>query len=62
MRLEHMSERELHVLGKQSLLCDQKTEKLDFCEHYVFCKHHKVSFGTCVHRTKSILNYIHLDI
>ena len=36
MRLGHMSERRLHVLSKQGLLCGQKTRKLDFCEHCVF--------------------------
>jgi len=38
MRLGHMSERGLHVLSKQDLLCGQKTGKLNFCEHYVFGK------------------------
>jgi len=62
MRLGHMSERELHVLSKQGLLCGQKTGKLDFCEHCVFGKQHRVSFGTGVHRTKNTLDYIHLDV
>ena len=35
MRLGHMSEKELHVLSKQDLLCGQKIGKLDFCEHCV---------------------------
>ena len=38
MRLGHMRVRGLHVLSKQGLLCDQKTEKLDFCEYCVFGK------------------------
>ena len=58
----HMSERELHVLSKQGLLCGQKTRKLDFCKHCVFGKQHKVSFGTGVHRTNDTLDYIHSDV
>ena len=38
MRLGHMSERGLYVLSKKSLLCGKKTEKLDFCEYYIFGK------------------------
>jgi len=44
------------------LLCGQKTRKLDFCEHCVFDKQHRVSFGTGVHRIKSTLDYIHSDV
>jgi len=61
-RLGYMSERELHVLSKQGLLCGQKTGKLDFCEHCVFRKQHRVSFGTVVHKTKDTLDYIHSDV
>jgi len=35
VRLGHISKRELHVLSKQGLLCDQKTGKLDFSEHCI---------------------------
>jgi len=62
MRLGHMSERGLHVLSKQGLLCGQKKGKLDFCEHCVFGKQHRVSFGTSVHKTKDTLDYIHSDV
>ena len=62
MRLEHMSERELHVLSKQGLLCGQKTRKLDFCEHCVFSTHYRVSFSIGVHMTKDTLYYIHSDV
>ena len=61
-RLWHMSEIGLHVLSKKVLLCGQKIRKLDFCEHCVFGKQHRVSFGTGVHRTKDTLDYIHSDI
>ena len=61
-QLGHMSERGLYLLSKQGLLCGQKTEKLDFCEHCVFGKQHRVSFGTSIHRTKDTLDNIHLDV
>jgi len=62
MRLGHMSERGLHVLSKQGSLCGKKIGKLDFCEHCVFGKQYRVSFGTGVHRTKDTLEYIHSDV
>ena len=62
IRLGHMSERGLHVWSKQGLLCGQKTRKLDFCEHYVFGKQQRVSFGIGVHKTKDTLDYIHSDV
>ena len=36
--------------------------KLEFCEHYVFSKQYKVSFGTCVHKNKDTLDYIYSDV
>jgi len=62
MRLGHMSERGLHVLSKQDLLCGQKIGKFDFYEHCVFGKQHRVSFGTGVHKTKDTLDYIYSDV
>ena len=45
-RLGHVSERGLIELGKQNLLCGDKVEKLDFCEHCVYGKTCRVKFGT----------------
>lgn len=42
MRLGHTSEKEISILSKQSLLCDQKIWKLDFCEHCIFEKQCRV--------------------
>ena len=36
--------------------------KLDFCEHCVFGKQNRVSFGTEIHRTKGTLDYIYSDL
>ncbi|WRX23839.1 GAG-pre-integrase domain - like 7 [Theobroma cacao] len=56
MRFGHMSEREIRKLSKRSLLCGQKSEKLDFCEQ------HRVKFSTKTHQTRSTVNYIYLDL
>ena len=44
-RLGHVSERGLIELEKQNLLCGDKVEKLDFCEHCVYGKAYRVKFG-----------------
>ncbi|GAV56927.1 gag_pre-integrs domain-containing protein, partial [Cephalotus follicularis] len=62
MRLGHMSERVLQILSKKGLLARVKSEKLDFCEHYVYGKLCRVKFSTAIHKTKGILDYIHSDL
>jgi len=62
MRLGHMSERGMTILSKQSLLCDQKTGSLDFCEHCVFRKQCRVKFSTGIHRTSGTVDYIHSNL
>lgn len=62
MHLGHMNEKQMSILSKQSLLCDKKVGKFDFCEHYIFGKQCKVQFTIGVHITKSIVNYIHSNI
>lgn len=47
---------------KQGVLKGATTCKLGLCEHYVLGKQTKVSFGTAVHKTKGILEYVHSDI
>ncbi|KAK3010795.1 hypothetical protein RJ639_011899 [Escallonia herrerae] len=61
MRLGHMSERGIDVLGKQGLLGSKKIGKLDFCEHCVFGKQCRVKFSRAVHTTKGTVDYIHSD-
>ncbi|WRX14855.1 Integrase [Theobroma cacao] len=56
MRFGHMSERGIRKLSKRSLLCGQKSGKLDFCEQ------HRVKFSTKTHQTRSTVNYIYLDL
>jgi len=43
-------------------LKDAKTCKMEFCEHCVLSKKTKVKFGTTIHSTKEILDYIHADV
>ncbi|XP_021300469.1 uncharacterized protein LOC110428874, partial [Herrania umbratica] len=62
MRLGHMSEKGMTELSKHGLLCGQKTGKLDFCEHCIYGKQHRVKFSTATHRTKCTVDYIHSDL
>ncbi|KAL5850870.1 hypothetical protein ACOSQ4_008883 [Xanthoceras sorbifolium] len=62
MRLGHAGEKSLQILVKQGLLKDAKTCKIDFCEHCVMGKQKRVKFGTAIHDTKGILDYIHSDV
>lgn len=61
MRLGHMSEKGLEILGKQGLLGSHKMEPLKFCEHCVLGKQHRIKFPKTAHTTKATLDYIHLD-
>ena len=62
MRLGHAGEKSMQALAKQGLLKGAKTCKLEFCEHCVLGKKSKVKFGTAIHRTKRILDYVHTDV
>ena len=62
MRLGHAGERSLQTLAMQGLLKGEKTCKLDFCEQCVLGKQKRVKFGTAIHNTEGILDYIHTDV
>jgi len=62
MRLVHDGEKSLQILAKQGLLKGTKTCKLEFCEHCVLGKQQRVKFGTAIHYTKDILDYVHSDV
>ena len=62
MRLGHPGEKALQDLVKQGLLKGAKMCKLDFCEHCVLGKQTRVKFGTAIHQTKGILDYVHTDV
>ena len=62
MRLGHAGEKSLQTFSMQGLLKGAKTCKLDFCEQCVLGKQKRVKFGTAIHNTKGILDYIHTDV
>ena len=62
MRLGHAGEKSLQTLAMQGLLKGAKTCKLDFCEQCVLGKQKRVKFGTAIHNTEGILDYIQTDI
>ncbi|CAL8990667.1 unnamed protein product, partial [Prunus brigantina] len=62
MRLGHAGEKALQGLVKQGLLKGAKACKLEFCEHCVLGKQTRVKFGTAIHHTKDILDYVHTDV
>ena len=62
MRLGHAGEKSLQTLVMQGLLKGAKTCKLDFCEQCVMGKQTRVKFGTIIHNTEGILDYIHTDV
>ena len=62
MRLGHAGEKSLQTLAIQGLLKGAKTCKLDFCEQCVLGKQKKVKFGTAIHNTEGILDYIYTDV
>jgi transposase InsO family protein len=62
MRLGLAGEKSLQILAKQGLLKGTKTCKLEFCEHCAMGKQRRVEFGTIIHNTKGILDYVHSDV
>jgi len=62
MGLEHAGEKSLQILTKQGLLKGTKACKLEFCENCVLGKQRRVKFGTAIHNTKGILDYVHSDV
>ena len=62
MRFGHAGEKSLQTLAMQGLLKGAKTCKLDFCEQCVLGKQKWVKFGTAIHNTEGILDYIHTDV
>ena len=61
-RLGHTGEKSLQALCKQELLKGAKSRKIEFCEHCVLGKKTKVKFGTAIHQTRGILDYVHTDV
>ena len=62
MRLGHAGDKSLKTLSDQGLLKGVIPCKLEFCEHCVKGKQTIVKFGTAIHNTKGILDYVHSDV
>lgn len=62
MRLGHMSEKGLTLLGKEGLLKNLEKPCMDFCEHCVYGKAHRVKFTTSKHKSRRLLDYVHTDV
>ena len=62
LRLGHMSQKGLLILSKRGLLGDKNFSDIEFCEHCIFGKQKRISFGTGVHISQGILDYIHSDL
>ena len=62
MRLGHAGGKSLKTLASQGLLKGLKHCVMDFCEHCVKGKHTRVKFGTAIHNTEGILDYVHSDV
>ncbi|GJU35463.1 retrovirus-related pol polyprotein from transposon TNT 1-94 [Tanacetum coccineum] len=62
MRLGHAGEKSLNLLIKQGLLKGLSSCKLDLCEHCINGKTTRVKFGTTIHKTQGILDYVHSDV
>ncbi|KAJ9552349.1 hypothetical protein OSB04_016394 [Centaurea solstitialis] len=61
MRLGHVSEKGMIILGKKGILGSHKVADLAFCVHCIFGKQRRASFPKAVHTTKSTLDYLHAD-
>ncbi|GJR12950.1 retrovirus-related pol polyprotein from transposon TNT 1-94, partial [Tanacetum coccineum] len=62
MRLGHAGEKSLNLLIKQGLLKGLSSCKLDLCEHCINGNTTRVKFGTAIHKTQGILDYVHSDV
>ena len=62
LRLGHISLKGLKELEKQGVLGADKIEELDFCEDCVLIKSTRASFKKYIHKTNSILDYVHSDM
>jgi transposase InsO family protein len=61
-RLGHISEKGLQVMSNQKLLGKDKISKVDFCEHCVLAKQHRLKFQVGKHQSTQVLEYIHSDL
>ena len=61
-RLGHLSDWGLKELHKQGLLCGDNINKIDFCQYCILGKQHRLAFKVSIHKSKDVLEYVHLDL
>ena len=61
-RLAHMSEKELQILAKKSLIPFAKGILLKSCDYCLFGKQHRVSFCIPSTRKLNVLNLVYSDV
>lgn len=62
MRLGHMSEKGLSLLSGKGLLKNMNKPCMEFYEHSVYGKVHRLKFSTSKHKSKGLLDYVHTDV
>ena len=62
LRLGHVSERALVELAKQGLVGKDKLDKLEFREHCILGKQHRVKFCSGIHHSSRPFEYVHSDL
>jgi len=62
LRLGHILVKGLELLRGQKMIKGGSFDKLDFRQVCVLGKQTKVSFGVGLHRSKRVLEYIHIDV
>ncbi|XP_073222071.1 uncharacterized mitochondrial protein AtMg00300-like [Cicer arietinum] len=61
-RVGHVSLKGMQVLDTQCMLGGDKISDLEFCEHCVYGKMHRVKFSTGKYCSKEIMEHIHSDL
>lgn len=52
----------METLFKAGSFGNKAVESVGFFEGCVMSKHHRLPFGTGIHSTKAVLDYIHVDL
>lgn len=61
-RLWDVGERGFVKLAKKGLLGSEKLNKLEFCEHYIIGKRHRVESKSNMSNFKTSFEYVHSDL
>jgi hypothetical protein len=61
-RLGHISDKGLQILKKQGAFGNDNIEKLSFCDYCILGKHNRLPFLPGMHKSVSILEYLHADL